>query len=108
MPARLPSAGQVGVHEQRPSTQRPFWPQLLPQSQVFAQMPLLHKLPAGHTIPAHGSARHLPATQTSLPGQVTPVQVLGVEQVRSHAKPAPQSLAHALIAAHLPVPGSQN
>jgi hypothetical protein len=107
-PARVPSLGHVGVHEHLPSTQCPFWPQLLPQSQVLEHMPLVHKLPAAQTTPAHGSTRHLPATQTSLPGQMTPVHVLGAEHVRSHAKPAPQPLGHALIALHFPVPGSQN
>jgi hypothetical protein len=65
MPARLPSAGHDGVHAQRPSTQRPFAPQLLPpQSHVSMHVPLLQTLPAAHVTLAHGSAAHLPPTQT--------------------------------------------
>jgi hypothetical protein len=86
MPARLPSVGHVGAHSQRPSTQRPFAPQLLPpQSHVFTQVPLLHTLPAAHVTPEHGSGRHFPAAQTCLAGQATPAHALGAAHVRSHA-----------------------
>ena len=109
MPARLPSTGQVGVHSQRPCSQRPFTPQLLPpQSQVFMHLPLLHVLPAAHTTPAHGSSMQVPPAHTCLPWQVTAAHALDAAQVRLHAKPAPQSDAQAFTAAHLPVPGSQN
>jgi hypothetical protein len=109
MPARLPSAGQVGVHSQRPPTQRPFAPQLLPpQSQVFMHFPLLQTLPTAQATPAHGSARHLPLTHTCLSGHTTPAQALGAAQPKLHAKPAAQVAPHALRATHLPVPASQN
>jgi hypothetical protein len=107
MPARLPSAGQVGVQTQRPSTHLPLVPQLLPQLQVSMHLPALHTLPAAQVTPAHGSATHWPLTQVWPDGQVTPAHGLGVAHERLHAAPGPQSAAHGLSITHLPVPGSQ-
>jgi hypothetical protein len=108
IPARLPSLGQVGVQAQRPSTQRPFVPQLLVHLHVSMQVPLLQMLPAAHVTLAHGFGTHLPPEQLSPVGHTTPAHGLGVVQVRSQANPAPQSAAQARRAAHFPVAGLQN
>jgi hypothetical protein len=81
IPARLPSLGQVGVQAQRPSTQRPFVPQLLLHLQVSTHVPLLHMLPAAQVTPAHGFGTHLPPEQLSPVGHTTPAHGLGGEQV---------------------------
>src|SRR6516225_7322986 len=98
MPARLPSAGQVGVHTQAPHTQRPLMPQpAAPQSHVSMHVPLLHTLPAAHLTPAHRLTTHLPPAQIWLAAQ-GPVAAQGsavVTHARLHASPAPQLASHA-------------
>ena len=63
-PARLPSAGQVGVQTHVPTEQWPLVPQPAPQSQVLMHAPLLHTLPAAHFTPAHRFTTQVPLLQT--------------------------------------------
>jgi hypothetical protein len=63
IPARLPSAGQLGVHTQLAWTHLPAVPQLLLHLQVSMQVPLLQMLPAGQVMPAQRFSTHLPAAQ---------------------------------------------
>jgi hypothetical protein len=108
MPARLPSAGQVGVHMQAPQTQLPLVPQpAAPQLHVSMQVPLLHTLPAAHLTPAHRLTTQLPPAQIWLAAQVTVAQGLAGAHAMLQASPAPQLASHAVSATHLPVPGEQ-
>jgi hypothetical protein len=104
MPARLPSAGQVGVHTQEPQTQRPLMPQpAAPQLHVSMQVPLLHTLPAAHLTPAHRLTTQVPLAQIWLAAQVTAAHGLLAAHVMLQASPAPQLAPHAVSAVHLPV-----
>jgi len=107
IPARLPSAGQVGVQTQVACTHFPAVPQLLLQVQVLMQVPLLQRLPVGQLTPAQRFSTHVPPAQTWLAAQVTPAQGLGATQERLQAIPAPQAASQALSVTHFPVPGLQ-
>ena len=81
-PARLPSAGQLGVQTQVPCTQRPFVPQpFVPQSQESMQTPLLQALPSLQTTPAHRFVMHLPPLQTWPLAHCTPAHAFAAAQV---------------------------
>ena len=108
MPARLPSAGQVGLQTQRPCTHRPAAPQLPLHRQVSMQMPSLQALPASQETPAQRSGTHLPFAQLWRAGQVTLAHGSAEGQLLWHAVPGAQAASQASRAVHLPVPGSQN
>ena len=103
-PARLPSAGHVGVQTQVPSTQRPLGPHPLgPQSHVSTQLPLVHVLPGGHLTPAQRLVTQAPPAQTWPVGQETPAHGSAGTQASAQAWPAPQRAAQGTKAAHFPV-----
>src|SRR5262245_54838831 len=104
MPPRLPSAGQLGVQTQVPSTQRPALPQLVAHLQVSMQVPLLHTLPAVQRTPAHRLTTQVPFAHTWLAAHMTLAHGLAVAaQPRLHALPGPQAALHGARATHLPV-----
>ena len=81
-PARLPSAGHIGAHTQRCSTQRPALPQLSLQAQVSTHLPSMQKLPGLHVTPPQGSGAHRPPLQLCPVGQVIPAQGFGEAHAR--------------------------